>query len=219
LSQSSFGIKQQEESMPSRESVFDQTYEKYLAQLQDLPLASIAPKIGAEYADKRLRISLFDRVFEVSSAGITGQDGKRPSYDVCVILSKYLLLFTESAVRCGDWVSFRDFKDSRPLHNYFTNEVERVIANHFSGRMDALQLACKSINGYQPDLPVAYDLAMQFDALPKHSVILLVNDADAEFPAQCTVLFPAHFDACLDSECIAMVGFQLYSRLKQVAVR
>ena len=205
--------------MPSTESVFDQTYGKYLVQLQDLPLASIAPKIGAEYADERLRIPLFDRVFEVSSAGITGQDGRRPSYDVCVILSKYLLLFSESQEYGGSWVSFRDFKDSRPLHNYFANEVERAIANHFSGRINALKTACESINGYQPDLPVAYDLAMQFDALPKHSVILLVNDADDEFPAQCTVLFPAHFDTCLDAECIAMVGFHLVGRLKQVAVR
>ena len=206
--------KQQEENMPSRESIFDQTYENYLTQLQALSLAAIAPKIGAEYTDKRLRIPLFDRVFEVSSAGITGQDGSRPSYDVCVILSKYLLLFTEPQEHGGDWVSFREFKDSRPLHNYFANDVERAFASHFSGRIDALKTACEGIGGYRPDLPVAYDLAMQFDALPKHSVILLVNDADDEFPAQCTVLFPAHFDASLDAECIAMVGFQLFSRLK-----
>jgi hypothetical protein len=205
--------------MPNAESIFDQTYEKYLAQLQELPLASIAPKIGAQYADGRLRIPLFDRVFEVSAAGITGQDGKRPSYDVCVILSKYLLLFAEPPEPGGNWVSFRDFKDSRPLHNYFASDVERAIASHFSGRIEALKTACQGIGGYRPDLPVAYDLAMQFDALPKHSVILLVNDTDDEFPAQCTVLFPAHFDTCLDAECIAMVGAQLFSRLKQFAVR
>jgi len=205
--------------MPNTENIFDLTYEKYLVQLQELSLASIAPKIGGEYVDKRLRIPLFDRVFAVSSTGITGQDGRRPSYDVCVILSKYLLLFTEPQEHGVNWVSFRDFKDSRPLHNYFANEVERAIASHFSGRIDALKAACESIGGYQPDLPVAYDLAMQFDVLPKHSVILLVNDADDEFPAQCTVLFPAHFDACLDAECIAMVGAQLFGRLKQVAAR
>lgn len=201
--------------MPNTESIFDQTYERYLVQLQDLPLASIAPKIGAEYADGRLRIPLFDRTFEVSAAGITGQNGKRPSYDVCVILSKFLLLFTEPQKPDGNWVSFRDFKDSRPLHNYFASDVERAIASHFSGRIDALKTAGQGIGGYRPDLPVAYDLAMQFDALPKHSVILLMNDADDEFPAQCTVLFPARFDACLDAECIAMVGAQLFSRLKQ----
>jgi hypothetical protein len=95
--------------------------------------------------------------------------------------------------------------------------VEHAIATLFSGRFDALKMACEGINGYQPDLQVSYDLAVQFDALPKNPVILLVNDADAEFPAQCTILFPAHFDACLDAECIAMVGSQLFSRLKRHA--
>jgi hypothetical protein len=205
--------------MPDSQSIFNKTYETYLTQLQQLSLAALAPKIGADYVDERLRIALFDRVFEVSSTGITGQNGRRPSYDVCVILSKYLLLCTEPPAREGNWVSFRDFKDSRPLHNYFANEVERAIATHFSGRINALKTACESINGYQPDLHVSYDLAMQFDALPKHSVVLLVNDADDDFPAQCTILFPAHFDASLDAECIAMVGFQLFSRLRQFAAQ
>jgi len=43
--------------MPGTKSIFDQTYEKYLSQLQELPLASIAPKIDAEYVDKRFRIN------------------------------------------------------------------------------------------------------------------------------------------------------------------
>ena len=201
--------------MSIEESIFNQTYEKYLVQLRELSFASLAPKIGAHYSDGCLRIPLFDRVFEISAAGITGQDGRRPSYDVCVILSKYLLLCPESPARGGNWASFRDFKDSRPLHNYFAREVEQAIAAHFSGRIDALNAACEGIGGYQPDLQVSYDLAMQFDALPNNPVILLVNDADVEFPAQCTILFPAHFEACLDAECIAIVGYQLFSRLKQ----
>lgn len=204
--------------MSSEESIFNQTYERYLAQLRELSFESIALKIGADYSKGRLSIPLFDRVFEISSAGITGKDGRRPSYHVCVILSKYLLLYPESPEHREDWASFRDFKDSRPLHNYFANEVERAIAAQFSGRIDVLKTACEGIHGYRPDhLPASYDLAMQFDALPKHPVMLLVNDADAEFPAHCTVLFPAHLDAFLDAECIAMVGFQLFSRLKQFA--
>ena len=127
--------------MASEESIFDQTYENYLIQLRELSFASIAPKIGADFSGERLLIPLFDRVFAVSSAGITGQDGRRAGYDICVIFSKYLLLYTESPEHEGKWASFRDFKDSRPLHNYFANDVERAIASHFSGRIDALIIA------------------------------------------------------------------------------
>ena len=205
--------------MPNEQSIFNQTYERYLSRLRELSFESIALKIGADYSKGRLSIPLFDRVVEVSPTGITGKEGMRPSYHVCVILSKYLLLYPESPEHREDWASFRDFKDSGPLHNYFANEVERAIATLFSGRLDALKTACEGINGYRPDLPASYDLVVQFDALPKHPVILLFNDADAEFPAQCTILFPAHFDTFLDAECIAMVGFQLFSRLKQFEAR
>lgn len=205
--------------MQGDKNVFDESYENYLSQLRKLSLVSIAPKIGAEFADNLLRISLFDRTFKVSSTGIAGPDGRRPSYDVCVILSKYLLLAPEVQVPGETWVSFKDFKDSRPLHNYFANDVEQAAATHFSGRIDALQVACAALGGYAPDLQVSYDLAIQFNALPMIPVVMLFNDADDEFSATCSLLFPARTEAYLDAECIAMLGTLLFRRLKRTAVQ
>ena len=203
--------------MQGEKNVFDESYENYLSQLRKLSFASIAPKSGAVFADDRLHIPLFDRTFEVSSTGIAGADGRRPSYDVCVILSRYLLLCPEEPVQGKNWMSFKDFKDSRPLHTYFANDVERAMAAHFSGRIDALKMACAALGGYAPDLQVAYDLAMQFDALPMIPVVLLFNDADEEFPAKCRVLYVARTEAYLDAECIAMLGTLLFRRLKRFA--
>jgi hypothetical protein len=196
-------------------SVFEKAYENYLLQLQEIPLPSIARETGADFSQGRLRMPLLDRTFEISPTGITGPDGKRPSYDVCVILSKYLLLFPETAVQGADWFSFRDFKDTRPLHNYFANDVEKAIARHFAGRLEALRKACAVVGGYPPQLQVSSDLAMQFDALPLLPMVLLFNDADAEFPAQCTILFASRTEAYLDGECIAMLGHRLWRRLKR----
>ena len=36
---------------------------------------------------------------------------------------------------------------------------------------------------------ISYDLSMRFDALPKVPLLLLFNDKDDGFPAQCSVLF------------------------------
>ena len=40
------------------------------------------------------------------------------------------------------------------MHNYFASDEERAIVTHYSGRIDALKMACESINGYQPNLQV-----------------------------------------------------------------
>ena len=55
---------------------------------------------------------------------------------------------------------------------------------------------------------------MQFDALPKVPLLLLFNDNDAEFPAQCLLLFEKRTEKYLDMECVAMVGMLLYEYLK-----
>ena len=58
---------------------------------------------------------------------------------------------------------------------------------------------------------------MQFKSLPKIPVLLLFNDSDEEFPAQCTVLFERSAENYLDMECLAMVGMLLFEWLKRSA--
>ena len=53
-----------------------------------------------------------------------------------------------------------------------------------------------------------------FDALPKIPMLLLFNDKDDEFPAQCSVLFENRAQKFLDMECLAMVGMHFFEYLK-----
>ena len=58
---------------------------------------------------------------------------------------------------------------------------------------------------------------MQFDALPKVPVIVLFNDADDEFPTQCSLLFERRAESYLDAECLAMIARLLLANLKRAA--
>ena len=58
-----------------------------------------------------------------------------------------------------------------------------------------------------------YDLAMQFQALPMISLLLLFNDGDADFPAYTTVLFQRQAEFYLDPESLAMTSAVLARRL------
>ena len=204
-----------EQNMQTEETVFEKTYRNYLNQLKSIAFESVAPKLGATTEGNIIKIPLFKTEYRVSAEKISGPSGEKPSHDVCVILSKYILLCPDKSPENSNWVSFRNLRDSGPLANYFTNEVERAIAMYFSQNIDRLKKASNTLGGYPPALEVSYDFAKQFDALPRVPVILLYNDMDEEFPAKCSVLFESRVEKYLDAECIAMIGWQLFFRLKK----
>jgi hypothetical protein len=201
--------------MTSKNSVFEKTYEDYIAQVVGIDFKSIEQKLGVEVEGNDVTIPLFGKPHKVSENGITNPEGKQPSLDICVILCKYLLLCPDVYPKEKEWVSFRDLKNSGPLTSYFANDVERSIAAYFAGRLDDMKEASKLLGGTPPDIEVTYDLSMQFDALPQVPVMLLFNDADDEFPAKSSVLFERRAEKYLDAECLAMVGKLLFTSLKK----
>jgi hypothetical protein len=200
--------------MQSEKTVFERTYQNYLKQLGQISFESRAHLLGVKIEGDKIKAALFKNEYEVSVEGITDRSGKKPSYDICVILSRYILNCPDTAPKEHNWVSFRNFKDAAPLIGYFTNDVERAISSYFSGRLNDLKNASAALGGYAADLEVKYDLAIQFDALPRVPVIMLYNDADEEFSAKCSLLFESGAEKYLDAECIAMIGWQLFSHLK-----
>ncbi|MBT8369022.1 MAG: DUF3786 domain-containing protein, partial [Deltaproteobacteria bacterium] len=112
---------------------------------------------------------------------------------------------------------FKDFKDAAPFAGAFINYTEAPLANHFAGDLVRLEAAARALNGQPPTADFPYDLCVQFAALPKVPVLLLFNDADEEFTARCAVLFERRAEKYLDMECLAMVGTQLFERLKRAA--
>ncbi len=204
--------------MTNKESVFEKTYEDYLAQVSGIDFNSIKQKLGVEIEKDKIIIPLFGRPHTVSEAGIFDPGGKQPMLDTCVILCKYILLCPQIPPKEKEWVSFRDLKDSGPLTTYFVNDVEQAIARYFNSRLGDMKNAGRILKGYPPDIEISYDLSMQFDALPKVPIVMLFNDVDDEFSATCSVLFERRAENYLDPECLAMVGRCLFTYLKK-AVR
>ena len=112
-------------------------------------------------------------------------------------------------------MAFKDFKDAAPLVHAFSNTVTRPIAETFSGRLSALEACGQKMGGYPPAEEFPYDLGLQFDALPRVPLLLLFNDQDDEFPAQCGVLFEKRTEKFIDMECLAMVGMLFFEYLKK----
>ena len=196
------------------EHVYDQTYKDYLSRIAELDFPFLADKLGMKIDGQQVVIPFFGKFYRLSAKGITDSSNRQPHLSVSVILCKYLLMCPMIEPLGGNWMSYKDFKDATPLIQAFYNTVTQPIAKTFSGRLAALESSGKKIGGYLPADQYSYDLAMQFDALPTLPVLLLFNDKDEEFPAQCSLLFEKRAEKFLDMECLAMVGMHFFEFLK-----
>lgn len=197
--------------------IFEKTYHDYLNRIADLNLKELEARLGIQVAGHKAIIHLFGKPYTVSGSGISGPEGRQPHLSTCVILVKYLLMCPSHEPREANWVTFKDFKDAAPLIHSFATTVTNPIAKLFCGRPSGLESACKKIGGYLPAETFSYDVSIQFDALPRVHLLLLFNDRDEEFPAQCSVLFEKRTESYLDMECVAMLGMLLYGYLSDLA--
>jgi hypothetical protein len=200
--------------MTEETTVFDKIRQQYLAEIFSGNYLYKVPKLGLSANDGEISIPIFNRPHRMSAEKIVDSDGKKPSHSVNVALCKYLLLCPEDSPLDSDWVSYRDFKDAAPFAGAFANNVEKAVAACFSGRLAELRDSCLKLGGYLPIVNLSYDLVMQFDALPKVPILLLFNDEDAEFPAQCSVLFERRANTYLDVESLAILGWLLAAYLQ-----
>jgi Domain of unknown function (DUF3786) len=198
-----------------KSSVFKETYQNYLDRIDKIDLQKRSETLGGRIEKGEMVLSFFGKSYRISGRGITDPFGKQPAMGVCVVLCKYLLLCPEVPSLDKEWVSFRDFKNTAPLIHSFVNHTERPIAGRFSNRFGDLSAACENLGGENPGLDLNYQLIMKLYPLPKVPVLLLFDDADEEFPAQCKVLFERRAEQYLDPECLAIIGTLLYNFLKQ----
>jgi hypothetical protein len=199
--------------MDKKAPIFEKTYRDYLAQVNKLDLQTAAKKTAAQWDGKRVTLPLFGTPYRISGDGIMDPSGKEPAHSIKVVLCQYLLLHPLNHSNDNAWVSYKDFKDAAPLANTFHFQSEMGIAKTFEGRLDALKKKCSGIGGHDYSEDLNYDLRIKFDALPRIPMLLLFNDADDEFPAQCLLFFERRAEQYLDMECLAILGWLLAEKL------
>ncbi|MEW6077182.1 MAG: DUF3786 domain-containing protein [Thermodesulfobacteriota bacterium] len=202
---------------PEQNIIFEKTYDDYLAQVRSLEdVTSRLDRLGLVMRSGAVVMPLFDRTFFLKETGLVDAAGRRPDFAACVILLKYLLLCPESPPAEKEWVTYRGLKDSGPLTKYFANDVERALADCFGHSAAEFMTVGRRAGGVAPDLDAACDAALRFEALPRVPLIIQLNEADADFPASCTVLFERRAERYLDAECLAVLGRYCFARLGEL---
>jgi len=201
--------------LEQKSPIFQQIYQDYLKQLSRVDLQTTANRRGVEIEGDSILIPLFNQLYRISPTGIVDPSGEEPPHSVKVVLCQYLLHAPAVEPEGEDWVSYRDFKDASPFVGGFQNNTEKAIAKDFVGKLEALRRACVQLGGRDPGLNWGYQLSMKFDPLPRVPILLLFNDADEEFPAQCLLLFERRAERFLDMESMAILAWLLTDYLNQ----
>jgi len=194
-------------------SIFEKHYHDYINRLAAVDVEPRLPILDIQMTGNTCLIPFFGEEYRISPGGITDASGQLPAYEVCVMLCRYLLNCPRQLPVQDDWVSFRDFKDAGPLTVFYRNSVEGLIVRSFAGHVRALKTAATAVGGHPPLLELNYDVVVRFMALPRIPLLLLFNDAEEDFPPQCSLLFERWAEKFLDAESIAIVGSILANKL------
>ena len=201
--------------MTKKSQIFETNYQEYCQKIGKCNLGKLSATLGIEMDENEAVIPFINRIYRVSENGIRDNDGKRPAYGLCVILAKYVLLCPDKVYHDPQWAAFRDFKKDAAITNvnFFNSDTEQALTDGFQDKIGILEQACLRLGGC-PDVTITgYDLSMCFDILPRIRALLLFNDRDEEFSAQCRVLFQKHAEFYLDPESLAMAGAGLAKQL------
>ena len=199
----------------SQAEIFDKIYQDYLARVAALDLPRLAERLALQLDQDQVIVPFFGQPHRVSARGVLDPEGRRPSHSVSVLLCQHLLLCPETEPTAADWVTYRDFKDGAPFVAGFRNNAEKPIARLYSGRPADLSEACARLAGRPAQTDVSCDLSIQLTALPKIPLLLLFNDQDEDFKAECSLLFERRAQQYLDMECLAIIGLVLAEWLKK----
>jgi len=196
-----------------RAKVFDETYRRYLEEIQHIDFLSKAEVLGVTIDNNSLKIPLYDKTYRFRSDGIVGDEQEVITPAVQVMICKYILTCPlELPVIDNSLMTYREFKDAGPLISYFTTNTNKTVESTFSGNLEGLKKRCQDIGGKFLASDI-YDLSMQFFAFPRVPVIVNFNDRDDLFSATCSVLYRSSAAYFLDMECLAMTGTLLTGKL------
>lgn len=197
--------------------VFEEIYRDYLRRLETGGLPAMAARLGLTLEDGAALVPLFGRPHLVSSRGVRGPDGAKPSHARCVTLCQYLLSAPAAPPPQGPWVSYRDFNDARPFAQGFADTVEAPLIRAFDGRPEALAAGLAELGGRPATLVGGFDVAMELAGLPGVPLLVAFNEAFPPLPPAASVLFRQNAPAFLDAECRAMLGMILVRLLGEEA--
>lgn len=196
-------------------SVYDHALEYLQPKIQALDFVKAASLFGATLIGAEIiELRFLNEDYMVTKEKILDSSGKEPRTWISILIYNHLCM-PDPPLPAGEWTSFNSIPASHAKDKAWAAHVEEVIANHFSGKVGPLKVACEKSGGKKADMTGNHDAAYEFRFYPHYPVLLLFYDAvpDENFPAQCKLLLDSTAPRYLDIESIVVLGEEFAGRL------
>jgi len=194
-------------------------YEQALASLQPrvraLDFEKVASQFGVVLIDAgKIEIKFLNENYMITKERITDPAGREPKPWISILIYNHLCM-PDPPPPSDEWITFSSIPASHAKDKAWAGHVEEVIANHFTGKVDALKAACGRFGGVPANAQGNHDAAYAFRFFPNYPALLLFSDAvpDEDFPAQCRLLLDKTAPRYLDIESIVVLGEEFAGRL------
>ena len=196
-------------------TVYKQALEFLRPKVLALDFRKVASLFGAKLVDpEKLGLTFLNEDFVVAKEKILDASGKEPLPWISILIYNHLCM-PDPPEPAGEWISFSAIPQSHAKDKAWAGHVEDVIANCFSGALNALKAACEKSGGVVSNVKGGHDAAYEFHLFPHFPSLLLFYDAVEEehFPAQCKLLLDRTTPRYLDLESIVVLGEEFAARL------
>jgi hypothetical protein len=194
-------------------------YEQVLASLQPkiraLDFQKVASLFGATFRNAdTLELAFLNETYRVTKEKVLDTSGNEPRPWISILIYNHLSM-PDPPAPSGAWITFSSVPSSHAKDKAWAGHVEEVIADHFTGKTEALKTACGKSGGVYAEVKGDHDAAYEFRFFPHYPVLLLFDDAVPEenFPAQCRLLLDSTAPRYLDIESIVVLGEEFAGRL------
>ncbi len=182
--------------------------EAFIAELRrevaEVPLAEVAPGLGAQMRGGSLAVRLLGREYLVVPDGRVVADGAEPSPWVQILLLHYVRT-RGSVPLAGAWVSFGQLRGGMVKAAAFARDCEEPLRELMERDPAGARRGLERLGGApEPGQPAPF--AWRVLPLPRIPVLILFWPGDEEFPAKLRILLDATADRFLDVETLLFLG-------------
>jgi hypothetical protein len=195
----------------------DEPVEILKDKLRRVDLAAAAERVGAKFADDKLKIKVCGKDFSVDSEGNFYSEIHIHSWITMPFLN-YIIDGAGKPVT-GKWVSFRELKNGMDWYRFFTHKCEKPLKKVADTYTDLFEDMLHIFNGQKVENHYESDVSLVLYPLPRVPILICYWKPEDGLESNLNIFFDSTATDNLNIESIYSLGTGLVTMFEKIAMK